>query len=106
MKQEDVGNPLTDALRRVARQEATLAGVHAERRNLKWFLVLAALGPVPAWVLSSWRMALAVAGGFMLFYVVGRYLNFMHVRHASQDVVGARVDLIRLEKRTSSRGHS
>ena len=94
-------DPLSEALRRVARCESAVAGIRAERSNLRWFLVLAVIAPLPVWLLLEWRMALAATAAALLSWLVGQYLNVMHVRSACQYVEDARMDLIRLE-RTSS----
>jgi cbb3-type cytochrome oxidase subunit 3 len=67
-----------------------------EHKRLKIFPILALTTPWPA-LLFSWRLSAALFGSWMLFWVVGHYLNFFHRREARQKLENAENDLLDLK---------
>jgi hypothetical protein len=83
-----------DAL--VIQKEKDVAQSLVERGRLKWFLRAALLLPVMV-VYFSWKAALFLGVSATLFYVVGHYLNFFHLREARRQLENA------IEAREASR---
>ena len=90
------------AARRVDDREQTVAQVEKERGRLRWFLILAVVVVGPAWFAAGAQTAAVVVGVFLLFFVVGLYLNVMHIKNARQELDAARIELERQQMRASS----
>lgn len=90
---------LAVAEKRVAEREMNLANVMKEKGNLKVFLVLAAVVPIPVYFAVDWKIAVFTCVSFLMFFAAGHYLNFMHVRNARQDVEDAVAAVARLKGR-------
>lgn len=87
------------AERRVVDRQHVVDGVDKERGNLRVFPILSAVLPLPVFFVADWKIALFVFACCWLFYAAGRYLNFMHIRNARQDLDAARAELERQTKK-------
>jgi hypothetical protein len=74
----------------VARCERNLRQFEDERARLQWILRLSAAAPWLPGFIWGWRIGLFVFVSVLLFYFVGRYINFFHVREAKQLLQNAR----------------
>jgi hypothetical protein len=75
-----------DAL--VQQKENDVAQSLVERARLKWFLRAAVALPLVS-VYFSWKLALFLGVSAMLFFIVGHYLNFFHLREARRQLDNA-----------------
>jgi hypothetical protein len=77
----------------VDERERSLQGFEAERDRLKVLLAAAAAIPWIPGFIWGWKIGLFCGVSALIFYGVGRYINFFHVREARQLLSNAREQL-------------
>lgn len=95
--EDTVVDRLVVAEQRVVERSANVEAVIKEKDNLKIFVVLAVVVPIPVYFAVDWKIAVFSAVSFLMFFAAGHYLNFMHVRNARQDRDAAIEEVKRLK---------
>jgi membrane protein implicated in regulation of membrane protease activity len=77
----------------VMKREAELKQFEFERSRLRVLLWVAAASPWLPMMVWGWKIGLFCAVSVAMIYVVGRYINFFHVREARQLLHNAKEQL-------------